>query len=253
MSMVYTLVEIRGTRNSMNLDEVTIVLPTKDEAHNVSALLRSLPPQPWLVVIDSSGDDTPDIVAARRPHRTCVLRRQVNVTQARQLGAGLAQTPWLLFTDADVVFGPSYFTHLRRWESVGAIFGPKASLDAYAGYYTWFARGQRLLYALGIPTASGSNLIVHRDVFQAVGGFDLRLTCNEDSELAFRIRRKGFPVCYDRDLIVYERDHRRLRRGVMRKTVHTLARCALLYLGLMPEAWRRKDWGYWKVMVEQNE
>lgn len=237
----------------MNLDEVTIILPTKDEAHNIAAFLRSLPPQPWLVVIDSSRDDTPEIVAARRPSRTRVLRQQVNVTQARQLGASLAHTSWLLFTDADVVFGPSYFTYLRRWDGVGAIFGPKASPDAYAGYYSWFARGQRLLYALGIPAASGSNLIVRSDVFQAVGGFDLRLTCNEDSELAFRIWRKGFPVCYDRDLIVYERDHRRLRRGVVRKTAHTLGRCTLLYLGLMPEGWRRKDWGYWKVLAERNE
>ncbi|MDH7488200.1 MAG: glycosyltransferase [Anaerolineae bacterium] len=221
----------------MNLDDVTIVLPTKDEAHNIATFLRSLPSQPWLVVVDSSRDCTPEIVAERRPSRTLVVRQQVNVTHARQLGARVAETPWILFTDADVVFGPSYFSHLRRWEGVGAVYGPKASLDVYAGYYSWFARGQRLLHFLGIPAASGSNLLVSREVFWAVGGFDLRLTCNEDSELAFRIARRGFRVCYDRDLVVYERDHRRLRRGVMRKTAHTLVRCSLLYLGLMPEAW----------------
>jgi len=131
-----------------------------------------------------------------------------------------------------------------------AVYGPKLSLDSYAGYYRWFARGQRLSQALGIPAASGSNLLVSHQVFESVGGFDLRLTCNEDSELAFRIQRRGFRVHYDPDLIVYEQDHRRLKRGAARKTLHSLARCSLLYLGLMPEEWRQNDWGYWTAPAE---
>jgi hypothetical protein len=46
-------------------------------------------------------------------------------------------------------------------------------------------------------------------------------------------------------LTVWARDHRRLRRGVFRKTVHSILRCAFLRSGLLPQRLRRHDWGYW--------
>ena len=167
------------------------------------------------------------------------------IAEARQIGAEEAQTPWLLFTDADVTFAPDYFRRLCAYGRGGGTYGPKLSQGAFAGYYRLFSWGQRLAHGVGIPAASGSNMLVHRAALRAVGGFDLNLTCNEDTEIMWRIQRHGFPVYYAPDLIVYERDHRRLRRGVARKTLHSLSRCLLLYLGLMPDRWRRADWGYW--------
>jgi hypothetical protein len=49
-------------------------------------------------------------------------------------------------------------------------------------------------------------------------------------------------------LIVYARDHRRLERGLLGKTAHSMARCALLYADLMPSTWREADWGYWNTV-----
>jgi hypothetical protein len=40
-------------------------------------------------------------------------------------------------------------------------------------------------------------------------------------------------------------DHRHLHKGAARKTLHSLARCALLYLNVMPDRWQESDWGYW--------
>jgi hypothetical protein len=78
-----------------------------------------------------------------------------------------------------------------------------------------------------------------------VGGFDPALVCNEGSEILWRVKRAGHRVEHDRKLIVYARDHRRLRQGKLRKTTHTLTRCALLYTNLLPARWRHRDWGYW--------
>ena len=57
---------------------------------------------------------------------------------------------------------------------------------------------------VGIPAPSGSNLIIRADTFATSGGFDLSLTCNEDSEIAWRLKRNG-------NQIVYASDRRRLR------------------------------------------
>ena len=230
----------------MNLNDYTIILPTKNEAHNIGRFLSSLPGEINLVVIDSSKDDTPLLIRETRPQRTHILHCAGNVTQARQAGAGACSAPWLLFSDADVHFAPGYFERLERYQDWDMVYGAKLSKDAYRLYYQGIANGQQLLQRLGIPAVSGSNLLIRRAAFLDCGGFDLRLAVNEDSELGYRLSRKGWRVAFAKDLVVYAHDHRRLRRGAVRKTLHSWIRCSLLYLNLMPSAWRSRDWGYWK-------
>lgn len=226
--------------------KVTVVLPTKNEAHNIEPFLCSLPPGIPLVVVDASDDDTAALIAQHRPQGTRVIHSSARIAEARQIGALEAETEWLLFTDADVSFAPEYFESLLACDvHCDVIYGAKRSLDDYAGYYRWFSRGQSLAHKLGIPAASGSNMLIRRDALLACGGFDPRLTVNEDSEVVWRIKRLGYRVCFAPSLIVYERDHRRLQRGTAIKTLHTLARCLLLYLDLLPDRWRSADWGYW--------
>jgi glycosyltransferase involved in cell wall biosynthesis len=231
------------------LGELTIVVPTRNEAANIEAFLDSLPPEAALIVVDKSTDGTPEIVRRCRPHTT-VLECNESLTAARQKGALAARTRWLLFTDADVRFAPDYFavlaSRLDGSARTALLFGPKLSADDYPSHYRRLAVVQRVLAALRIPAASGSNMLVTAEAFAAVGGFDAALTCNEDSELGWRIARAGFEWHCDPRLVAFATDHRRLRRGVLRKTLHTVFRCSLLYLGLIPRRWRGHDWGYWR-------
>lgn len=229
----------------MRLDDVTVIVPTRNEQSNILAFLESLPDRVSLIVIDASQDATLELVQRQRPAHTLVLRHPGNVAEARQVGAEAARTTWLLYTDADVVFAPDYFERLEGYHGYDVLYGPKLSSDEFAGYYRWFARGQQLLHWIGVPAASGSNLLITRHALFAAGGFDLRLSCNEDSELVWRVKWRGYPALFARDLVVYARDHRRLRRGRARKTMHSVIRCALLFSDLMPDRWRDWDWGYW--------
>ncbi|MCX7840651.1 MAG: glycosyltransferase [Anaerolineae bacterium] len=229
----------------MQLDQVTIIVPTKNEARNIATFLQSIPPTVELIVVDASADETPQLIESLRPTHTTVLRVRSNIAQARQIGGERANTAWLLFTDADVFFASDYFDRLAAYDNYDVLYGPKLSLDEHQRYYRSVARAQHFSDRLGIPAASGSNLLISRAAFQRSGGFDVRLSVNEDSEIAWRIKRLGFRVAFAPDLIVYARDHRRLQRGTLRKTFHSLVRCGLLYLNLMPERWRSHDWGYW--------
>ncbi len=230
----------------MNLDDLTVIVPTRNEAQNVHGFLGSLAREVQLIVVDSSDDNTCEVIEAHRPDHTLILRHPVNVTHARQIGAEAAQTQWLLFTDSDVVFSPGYFERIGAYTGP-LTYGPKLSIDEYTSYYRWMSRMMDWSNRIGIPAASGSNLIIRRDAFIASGGFDLRLSCNEDSEIAWRVKRHGYQSVFAPDLIVYASDHRRLRQGVARKTFHSLIRCSLLFSNLMPERWRMSDWGYWKA------
>jgi glycosyltransferase involved in cell wall biosynthesis len=238
----------------MEITDLTVVVPTRNESRNIGPFLASLPPSIPLVVVDASSDATPTLVARQRARNTLLIRHPGSIPVARQLGAEAARTAWLLFTDADVTFAPDYFTRLRRPRPpADALYGPKLSRDRYRRYYRWFSRGQQLSQAFGIPAVSGSNLLVRAGALEACGGFDPQLTVNEDSELGFRLQRHGFRLRFAPELVVYARDHRRLERGVWRKTGHSLLRCALLYTNLLPERWRRKDWGYWSNAQEKEE
>lgn len=59
-------------------------------------MCQSLPADIWLVVVDASDDRTPDRVRQHRPSRTRVVCEPSNVVEARQIGAYLAETKWLL-------------------------------------------------------------------------------------------------------------------------------------------------------------
>jgi glycosyltransferase involved in cell wall biosynthesis len=228
----------------MRPTDLTVVLPTRNEAHNVDRFLDSLPAAVPLVVVDASDDDTPERLAARRPDAR-IARQRGTIALARQHGASLAGTSWLLFTDADVEFEADYFARVRDLVDDDVVFGPKLSRDAFQAHYRHVTFGQRLLDRAGIPAATGSNLLIRAAALRAVGGFDVALPCNEDSEIVWRLRAAGFRTRFDDTLRVYAFDHRRLESGSRAKAWHSALRCALLYSGLLPQHLRRHDWGYW--------
>lgn len=250
---------------------ISVVVPTKNERQNLPRFLAALPPDVELVLCDASDDGTPELARTLRPDGTIVLAALGSIAAARQAGAEASSGDLLVFADADVELDPGYFARLRAlmdphykrpslahgsslstgdegllWE---AVCGPKLSRDTYARYYRLVARTQRVTYAaLGIAGASGSNMALTRAAFEALGGFRLDLRCNEDTELFLRAGRQGLRVLYDPSLVVWATDHRRLRRGLVRKSVHSLVRNALLFLVCKRPALPRlleHDWGYW--------
>ncbi|MDT0631363.1 glycosyltransferase [Rubrivirga sp. S365] len=234
----------------MTLDALTLVVPTKDEAHNVGPFLASLDPRLRVVVVDASTDGTADLVRRLRPERTTVLEVPSSIPEARQIGLEAAETEWILFTDIDVSFGRGYWS---AWEAldlgprVGAVQGGKYSADAeYRTYYRLFSLGIRVLAWLTVPAGSGSNMVLRRRALLDAGGFDPALTANEDIYALWTVRRAGWRVVYAPALRVYERDHRRLRQGRLRKTLHGWIRPLLLFTGAGAGWVRASSWGYWK-------
>ena len=232
----------------MRIEDLTVVVPTKNEAHNIGPFLDSLDPCVALVIVDASTDDTRARIGTARPD-ALVIEDPGTIPEARQLGLERAATPWVLFTDADMAFDVGYW---RAWEAldlgprVGAVQGAKLSADErYRTYYRFFSFGIRVMAWFTVPAGSGSNMIHRRRALLDAGGFDPTLTANEDIYALWTVRRAGWRVIYQGGLKVYERDHRRLDQGRLKKTLHGWVRPLMLFSGLGDDRVRRSSWGYW--------
>lgn len=234
----------------MRLDQLTVAVPTKNEAANIAGFLASLDARVALLVVDASTDDTPARIAAARPERTQVIRDEGTIPAARQIALEACETEWILFTDADMAFGSDYWAAWERLAlgpAVGAVQGAKLSADAdFRTYYRLFSFGIRAAAWLTIPAGSGSNMIFRRTALRDAGGFDLALTANEDIFALWTVRKAGWRVPYAGGLKVYERDHRRLVQGRAKKTLHSWARSVMLFTGIGADRVRTSSWGYWK-------
>lgn len=233
-----------------DLRDVSVIVPTRNEARNVPRFLRSLHPDVELVVIDASEDGTDEIIRALRPERTTIVRSPARIARARQIGAEAARGRWLLFTDADVSFASHYWDYLAGAEVGSAFFGPKYATTAHSSYSSVFTTGQRICAGLGIAAASGSNMGMHRAAFVQAGGFRMDLPVNEDTELMMRLRRTGVEVTFAPELAVHSLDDRCLDRWVLRKFLHSAIRTTIVLIGLyvpLPKRLLTGDWGYWGV------
>ncbi|MBS1803139.1 MAG: glycosyltransferase [Acidobacteria bacterium] len=206
--------------------DLTVVIPARDEEAVIGQCLRSLLASSGLTlhiiaVDDRSTDRTGQIMdaiadearEANTPHQFEVIHLTelpagwLGKPHALALGANRATSPWLLFTDGDVVFGPRALELAMR-EAVELkadhlilaptiIFksaGERAVLGAMQAMASWIVR----LWKVADPRAkdsfgAGAFNMIRREAYLAVGGFEsLRLEILEDVFLGIRVKRAGF-------------------------------------------------------------
>jgi glycosyltransferase involved in cell wall biosynthesis len=197
--------------------DFSVVVPTRNRAGWLGLALQSAMQQrdvnvEVIVVDDASTDDTSSTVAHFDQSRIRLIRRDDpgGVSVARNQGAAHASGEWLAFLDDDDVWAPDKLT--RQHSEVRAT-------DRDWCYTGWVVIDERLSVSGGrpppppdrmakllqrrsaIPTAS--SVMVRRDVFEGMGGFDPELTNGEDWELWIRLTSHGPPAYVPEPLVAY--------------------------------------------------
>ncbi|GAA0478038.1 mycofactocin biosynthesis glycosyltransferase MftF [Streptomyces olivaceiscleroticus] len=206
-----------GTGPAGTTADTTVVVPARDRAELVDALLarlRAAPetaPLPVLVVDDGSRDPAALAAAAAR-HGAILLRhpRNLGPAAARNTGLRHAATPYVAFLDSDVAPGPGWLAPLLAQFADPAVAlvaprivaapppgGRRGVLDRYEDVRSPLDMGAREgpvvpLSALAyVPSAT---LVVRR---AALGtGFDPRLRVAEDVDLCMRLHAAGWRLRY---------------------------------------------------------
>lgn len=178
-----------------------------------------------LIILPDEPQD--EVLSKTLPIRV-IVSGKVGPAEKRDLGAKNAKGSILAFIDDDAFPEPHWLTNaVARIEKgmdgkdVGAAGGPavtppsdpfwrRISGNVYASAFVSAQNRRRytpvrkVIEDYDIPSV---NLIMRRDIFLKVGGFDSSFYPGEDTKLCLQVKRMGYVILYDPDILVYH--HRR--------------------------------------------
>jgi len=201
---------------------VSFIVPALNEAALLSRCLGSIRRlrRPTVVsdveilVVDTGSRDATPAIAAEYGARV-LSQPGARVAAARNAGARAAAGQVLAFVDADCELHSEWLCcgceHLTApgIAAVGTGAAPPAAGASWVERH-WHRIGYAAstapyTYVDWLPTF---NLLVWRDAFDEVGGFDERLVTCEDCDLGFRLSRRYRLVLENRIATVHHRDSR---------------------------------------------
>jgi glycosyltransferase involved in cell wall biosynthesis len=207
---------------------VSIVLPTYDRLEYLKEAVASVRAQTFtdwelIVVDDGSSDATRSWLASVNDPRIVLVAHahSGNPSLLRNRGVARARGSWIAFLDSDDLWKPSKLSMQLaqleanpacRWSCTGVSFIDAQGLPAAqrAGP-AYVARSGWILDQLLMFTAAATmpTLMVHRSLFDEVGGFDETMLLREDYDFELRLAaRSEIHAVPDALTIVREHDGR---------------------------------------------
>jgi N-acetylglucosaminyl-diphospho-decaprenol L-rhamnosyltransferase len=193
--------------------------------------LTKLPEQPAIVVVDNGSRDGTVAAVRSRPEAVRVVGLAGNRgSAARNVGAELAQTPYVAFSDDDSWWQPGALARAERLLDADAriallaarvLVEPERRLDpTCVAMATSPLDGDARLPGPRVLGFLACGAIVRRAAFLAVGGFHARLGIGgEEALLALDLAEAGYELVYADDVVAHHQPDRRRRPGRARITV----------------------------------
>lgn len=187
------------------MPRITFVVPVRNDAVRLGQCLASIAANDrrdaYDIVVADNGSTDNSVEVARKAGAEVVELPRVNVAQMRNTAATRATGDLLAFVDAD---------HLLdgHWIDAALDIFRDATVTAAGAHYTsppnanWVQRAYDRFrpkqHGLHDTDWLGSgNLIVRREAFRRVGGFDASLETCEDVDLCNRLRLEGLRLVGD--------------------------------------------------------
>ncbi len=183
----------------VNLD---LVVVTHNSAMVLDALLRSVPAWVNIIVVDNASSDGSLAIAEAAGARAIQIGRNVGYGSACNIGARAGSGALLLIVNPDLRFEPGAIEALVA----AAVAYPNAAFNPrfYSGSRRRFRKRSRLLSVSEswqgappekdcvIPVLHGACILIRRQHFEQVGGFDSEIFLfHEDDDISLRLRQAG--------------------------------------------------------------
>jgi glycosyltransferase involved in cell wall biosynthesis len=185
-------------------DKITIVIPCKNEEDYIAYLLMHLRNQligsTRIIIADCSTDSTREVIQVMKGNLNVEVIDGGPVSIAKNNGARLATTPYILFIDADVRF----FDDMVIRDAVAEM--ESKDLDLLGLNIKCYDRDLRARIGFtafnvinGVlkhfsPFAVGAFMLTRRDRFEELGGFPEQFSTSEDYFLSRRYSPSKFRI-----------------------------------------------------------
>lgn len=207
---------------------VTCVIPTHGRPEYLrealeSVLAQTLKPLEIIVVSDDGNEESAAVVGHFQSREVPVhfLRNDAHpgASGSRNLGASGARGEWLAFLDDDDLWTPEFLEHSAQCIE-------ESNTELVVSWVEMFRRDRRadgVNIRPGItareagsrtPGLTGSNFVIRRARFEALGGFDVDLRVLNDIDLMYRYLLDGgtYEVNSHRDLLQRRHDEGQLTK-----------------------------------------
>ncbi len=183
---------------------LSFIIPTYNEERYIRRSIESIQSNvegvfdyEILVVDNASTDDT---VSIARKLGVQVLEKpyKFTISAVRNIGAEASQGDILIFIDGDVYLHDTWIENfpavLERIQATPLVAGsvyavdPEASWVAKSWFQPWFDKQEQVAFI------NAGHLLITRELFNKIGGFDEALETGEDHEFCERARTVGAPI-----------------------------------------------------------
>ena len=195
----------------MDKGKVSVIIPNYNYKRFLGEAVDSALGQTYndievVVVDDGSKDGSREIIEGYARRIEAIFQQNQGVAAARNNGVAASNGEYIAFLDADDVWLPT------KLELQAGLFAGDPELgmvhvgiveiddagncldEHLNGQQGWVA-DELLRFQRGVILGGGSGIMVRRDVFEEIGGFDTRMSTSADWDLFYRIasrRRVGF-------------------------------------------------------------
>ncbi len=204
---------------------VSVIIPSFNYGRFIAEAIESVLAQTYavgeiIVVDDGSTDETQQVVQVFGEAVKYIRQENAGVCSARNRGVEESTGELIAFLDADDIWEPSNLekrvAKFETNEQIGLVHCGMREFDSETGEtLKLYLEGKEgwvgddlLLWEKPVVNVSGSAIVVEREAFDAVGGFDTRMKVGEDWDFCYRVARK-YKVGFVPEPLINYRSHLR--------------------------------------------
>lgn len=169
----------------------------RDCLNSILAAAERYPNCELIVLDNGSQDGSYELLLEEYSTRAQVQQIPgIPVSALRNRGAALAKGEYLAFVDSDCTIGEDYFEQANKLLKSGTdVTGSKCGLPDHPH---WVEEAWHRIHADErdgpVKYINSGNLVVRREAFIKVGGFDETMISSEDADLGVRLNLAGFRI-----------------------------------------------------------
>lgn len=195
---------------------ISVVVVTKDRLMYLRKCLASLSrqklPNDMFEVVVVDGGDSFRVIRSFNKSLNIIYVKQVGqgIPQARNMGVKEAHGEIIAFIDDDCVADDDWLKEgVRHFSSkeIGIVQGK--TLPGKIDFSVKECLKNRKLFFLGVKIVAPNwnyqtcNIFYRREAVELVGGFDEELKAGEDTDLALRVKERGYKSIFADEAVVY--------------------------------------------------